>query len=148
MSRTIRLLRHAAAQPAYTAGSDAQRTLARDGEIQVRTLLAEVQAVWNVSHCLSSDAMRARQTVEPLASSMGFPVDYRAEIYSGGSAAVLDLVAELDDSHLEILVVGHNPTMSSVASLLAGKPVSLGTAGHRTVELDVASWSDLAGWLG
>jgi phosphohistidine phosphatase len=146
--RTVRLLRHATAAPAGSVSSDHQRSLAAEGLLEARILVKEVLDEWTVSLCLCSDALRARQTVTPLAEQAGFPVEYREEIYAGGSQAVIDLIAAVDDVHTEILVVGHNPTMSSVASWLLDTPVHLNTASHATATLPLASWSQLYDLLG
>ena len=72
---------------------------------------------------LVSDAQRTLQTWDSVATKMpGFDgqVSIHEEIYTGGAAEVLALVHGVDAHLPVVLVVGHEPTISTLASALAG----------------------------
>lgn len=119
--RRLVLLRHAKAE-AY-AESDEARPLALRGRRQavgVGAALAEVGLVPDLA--LVSAAVRTRQTWELLASRLpGEPeVRITRDLYDAGTRGVLALVHEVPDDVATLLVVGHEPVMSSLAAYLAG----------------------------
>ena len=71
---------------------------------------------------LCSVAVRTRQTYELLAGALDAPprVEYSEELYDSGIAGTLTVIAAAPDDARTVLVVGHEPVMSGVASSLAG----------------------------
>jgi phosphohistidine phosphatase len=69
---------------------------------------------------LVSAAVRARQTWELLAEGAGWDVEptFDRGLYTADPETVIDLVRTLDDDCQCAIVVGHNPTMGSLAQLL------------------------------
>ncbi|WP_324652716.1 SixA phosphatase family protein [Georgenia sp. H159] len=151
-ARTLVLLRHAHAEPENGLG-DAQRTLSAHGRRQAASLgplLAE--EVGRVDVALVSSALRTTETYKLIAS--GLPdapaADVRDELYSAGPRDVLALLAELPDDVSRVLVVGHEPTMSSLAHLVDGErstlaemvSLGMGTGNAAVIEVPM-SWSSL-----
>ena len=93
---TILLVRHAAAgKRSRWAGDDRLRPLDDRGRRQA-VGLAEALASRGVERVLTSPYIRCRQTVEPLAKTLGLPVEERIELAEGaGAAAVLLLAGEV-----------------------------------------------------
>ncbi|MDF9715274.1 histidine phosphatase family protein [Nocardioides sp. ChNu-153] len=119
-TRRLVILRHAEAAPA--AASDHDRDLTPDGRAAAaaagRWLLAEQHAP---SAALVSDALRTRRTWEELATAAGWldvPVEHAAPLYSAGPETALDLVRGTDGDVATLVLVGHNPTVASLAHLL------------------------------
>lgn len=119
-TRDIILLRHAHAETATPGQADAERPLSMRG-----TAEAEAAGAWLKRHAVEPDcvlcspAQRARQTLERVLAVAGY-ADVRedARIYE---ATPGDLIRVLDD-HPDagsIMVVGHNPGLESLVSLLA-----------------------------
>ncbi|SER69754.1 phosphohistidine phosphatase [Pedococcus cremeus] len=67
---------------------------------------------------LCSPAVRTRQTWEAAADggACGEQVDYDGRLYSGGASGALQVVRESGGEAQVVLVVGHNPTMATLAS--------------------------------
>lgn len=149
---TLVLLRHARAEPAGELGDHA-RPLAAPGRRQASRIGARIAERLEAPQLvLVSDALRAHETYRLLAAAHGgLPEAKRlAELYDAGPRDVIALLAELDDALDRVLVVGHEPTMSGLATVLdmernAG-PADLGL-GMGTAEaavLDVpGSWAGL-----
>ena len=125
MDRTRRLvlLRHAKAEPGGRE-VDELRPLALNGRrqsLRVGVALTERDLVPELVLC--SSAVRARQTWELVRSGLG---DVEPELlvsdglYEAGVAGVLAQVREVDDRVRTVLVVGHEPIMSTVAAAIAG----------------------------
>ncbi|WP_210443249.1 histidine phosphatase family protein [Nocardioides sp. SYSU D00065] len=117
--RTLVVVRHARAEP--VAPSDHERALAPRGRAD-----AEEAGRWlrgqgvEPDAALVSDALRAVQTWEQLATGAGWecPVDYSAALYAAGDDSAFDLIRETDPAVGCLVVVGHNPTVASVAELV------------------------------
>jgi 8-oxo-(d)GTP phosphatase len=93
---TVLLLRHATAGHSTDAPDDHRRPLDERGRQQADGL-PDALAEYDVQRVLTSPYVRCRQTVEPLADSLGLPVEERPELAEGSTAEdVLDLVRSLD----------------------------------------------------
>jgi phosphohistidine phosphatase len=69
---------------------------------------------------LVSAAVRTQQTWEGVAEGAGWDLEGTVEdsLYEGGPESVLDVIRDVDDAIRSLVVVGHNPTMASLATLL------------------------------
>ena len=117
MSRTLLLVRHAKAQS--DGPTDAERPLAPRG---VRD--AEAAGRWLAAHQLVPDqavvspALRARQTWEAMAASLGtvVPSSTDSRIYDNTVEALLAVLREVAGD--VVALVGHNPSMHALALAL------------------------------
>ncbi|NJC82139.1 SixA phosphatase family protein [Planosporangium mesophilum] len=148
--RTLVLLRHAkAANPGDVA--DAQRALTTRGQADAAaagTWLADNQLLPDL--VLSSPARRARETWHGVAPALGdqathTTVVYEPTIYNAATGQeLLDLVGTTDPDVTTLLVIGHNPPLSALSSLLdPGADEDLRTSGvavHRVPDV----WGALA----
>ena len=116
--RTLVLLRHA--KSAYPTGvPDHERPLAERGIREaalagewLRANLPRIDAV------LCSTATRARETLER--TGIDAPVRYVDRLYGATAGTVIEEVNNVSDDVSTLLVVGHEPTTSEVALILAG----------------------------
>ncbi len=146
------LLRHAQAEPENGLG-DEQRPLSAHGRRQAASLgpLLGAQA-GGLDRALVSSALRTTETYKIVASGWDAApeADVRDEIYDAGAREVLALLAGLPEGARRVLVVGHEPTMSSLAHLLDGERstlaemVSLGMSTANAAVLEVpVPWAEL-----
>lgn len=121
VSEDLILVRHAHAERDSASGRDIDRPLSTLGFTQ-----AEAAANWLVerqlrpARALCSPALRTRQTLAALRARQGeFPVIDEPGIYE---ATPGELVALLDRHRpaSPLLLVGHNPGLETLVSLLAG----------------------------
>ncbi|OBK13538.1 SixA phosphatase family protein [Mycobacterium asiaticum] len=111
------LMRHA--KSAYPSGvADHDRPLAPRGSREaglagewLRANLPEVDAV------LCSTATRARETLT--CTGVDAPVRYVVQLYGATPGGVISEINKIGDEVSTLLVVGHEPTTSSVALILA-----------------------------
>jgi phosphohistidine phosphatase len=112
------LLRHA--KSAYPDGvADHDRPLAsrgvREAALAGEWLLANVPAIDSV---LCSTATRARETLAH--TGIDAPVHYVERLYGATPGTVIELVNQMAEDVTALLVVGHEPTISETAIILAG----------------------------
>jgi phosphohistidine phosphatase len=149
-TRRLLLLRHAKAEhPDLVA--DIQRPLSLVGRRQstgVGAGLAAADLVPDLVLCSAS--VRTRQTWDLARSALGADpeVRYLEDLYYAGSHALVDLVRAVPADVRTLLVVGHEPTMSQAAVLLAGPDSDPETLARVRVGVPTASWSllEVAGW--
>ena len=123
--KTLVIVRHAHALPAYAAGvdSDAQRPLSTEGR-EKALLTAERLNTLGIkpARILSSPLLRAKQTAAVLAEVLHAPVEEAAELNGlKDEQDVCDFLREQMESADCILAVGHNPNVTYVTHLLAGQ---------------------------
>lgn len=124
----IYLLRHGDAE--HGEGDDAARRLTAKGERQARAAgraLARLQA--GVEACLTSPKLRAAETARLACEPLGLGPETAAEL-SGGAFDALSLTAGRGD----VLLVGHEPSLSSEVARLTGAAVKLRKGGLVVVE--------------
>lgn len=146
--RTLLLLRHAKSDWDAPAGGDHERPLNKRGRkaaALVGSFLARTGAVPDL--VLTSSAVRARTTVE-LAAAAGrwtSKIDITSDLYETTPAAVLALLQRQPGAAQTVVLAGHEPTWSSLVSLLiGGGTVRMPTAAVAAIELDVESWDEVA----
>ena len=127
--RTLLLMRHAKSD--YPTGVvDHERPLAARGMreaalagLWLRTNVDPIDAV------LCSTATRTRETLTR--ARLDAPVTFVERLYDAVPSTVIDEINAVDDEVTTLLVIGHEPAMSSVVLGLAGAPGTSQAAAER-----------------
>jgi phosphohistidine phosphatase len=149
-TRTLVILRHAKTERAEEL-ADIDRPLTQRGHAD-----AGIAGAWLSAHgyrpdlVLCSPARRTRQTWHGIAIGLtrtdAPEVRYEPAIYTGAVADLMQLVQGVPDGFGTVLVVGHNPTLSTMTEALdpdaARDSDGLSTCGIAVHEFD-GSWSEL-----
>lgn len=145
--RTLLLLRHAKSDWEASSGSDHERPLNKRGRkaaALVGTFLAKAGVVPEL--VLSSSAVRARTTVE-LAAAAGkweSKVEVTPALYEAAPETVIAKLRRLPEEAQTVLLAGHEPTWSALASLLiGGGEIRMPTASVAAIEFDAESWAEV-----
>ena len=147
--KTLLLLRHAKAESGAGAQSDHDRAITDTGRADARRLGARLRATAQQPDLMvSSSAVRARETAEALADpeseATAVPLRTSHALYQAQPADVLDEIQALDAEAETVLMVGHQPTWSTVVSRLIGT-ASLSLPTGTAVRIDVErEWADVA----
>jgi phosphohistidine phosphatase len=135
------LLRHAdAGDPMAWPGDDAERPLSAKGRRQARrlgNLLADIG--WKPDLILTSPMVRAADTARIIGRAVGVKP---ADEHSLGSGIGLGDVGTLLAAHPEakrVVLVGHDPDFSAVASTLTGAAIELRKGAIARIDLQDAS---------
>lgn len=145
--RTLLLLRHAKSDWEAPSGSDHERPLNKRGRkaaALVGTFLAKAGVVPEL--VVSSSAVRARTTVE-LAVAAGnweSKVEVTPALYEATPETVIAKLRRLTDEAGTVLLAGHEPTWSTLASLLiGGGALRMPTAAVAAIEFDAERWAEV-----
>lgn len=148
--KTLIIMRHAKADSGHP---DRARPLAPRGRAQAAEIGGVLASRFkNVDKLWVSDAARTLQTLEGLKSG-GFKCDdvsVEAQLYSAGQDDVLRFVRTSPKNADVVMVLGHEPTMTSTAAYLSdgksqpGRDVMRGfpTGAAAIIELD-GEWGDV-----
>lgn len=145
--RRLVLLRHAKAEHGGT-GPDQLRTLAMAGRRQCADVGLRLATSGLVPELvLVSSSIRTRQTWDLVRSALGDSPEPEVlvsdDLYRAGPRDVLAMVQELDPRIATVLVVGHEPTMSVTAALLADPTPPVGDLGTLHAGLPTAGFAVL-----
>ncbi len=147
-SKTLIVVRHG---HAIAGEDDFARTLSGRGIAEVRATGARLQARGlRVDHVLTSSAPRAAATAQELATlyQLAGPIEQARDLYLAAPRVLFEAVACVDDKIDTLMLVGHNPGLSTFVELLTGNRTELATAEARHVELDVPQWAMVTSGVG
>lgn len=140
--RTLILLRHAksdwSGEPA-----DMARPLSNRGRRQApeagRWLATSID---RIDLAVVSPANRAHSTWDLVSAELELPPPARIDrrVYAASDSDLLALVRELSDDVDTVLLVGHNPGIEDLVSLLTGESVAMPTSAIAVIEM-TGSWS-------
>ncbi|MFT4297539.1 MAG: histidine phosphatase family protein [Micropruina sp.] len=116
---TLIVMRHAKSSWS-TSEPDHRRPLAGRG-IRDATVAGQILSDYRLDRVLSSSSARTRQTWQTaaLGGAVCDDVEFTDTLYGAWTDSVIGLLNELDESVGTALVLGHEPTMSSVVEWLA-----------------------------
>lgn len=142
------LFRHGKSDWDAPYDSDHERPLANRGREAARCMgrmLSQAQQTPDLA--VSSSALRARDTLQ-LAARAGrwhCPMRIDSTLYEVSADGVLHWIRGLDEEAACLLLTGHEPTWSDLASLLIGDAVvRVPTACMLKVDFSVDSWQQVA----
>jgi phosphohistidine phosphatase len=146
--KTILIMRHGEANNMPPGKRDFDRTLARRGREDAARMGRHINAQQvSPTVVLSSSAERARETADAVTQAFVPAPEmlYSDDLYVAIPHTWLDEMAGLDSTCEYVLLVGHNPTMESLAALLTGEGAGMSTATVARVEVEIEEWRELAG---
>lgn len=139
------LMRHAKSDWSQEDRSDHERPLNRRGH-QAAPLLGEKmeRGRWLPDRILCSTALRAQQTLEGLQQAWdaqtvaAIHVETLGDLYLAMASTIQKITQDHHANSQSLLIIGHNPGLELLASLLAGETITLKTA-HMVV-FEAESW--------
>ena len=144
--KTLMLLRHGKSDWGSGFDSDHERILAPRGERAAR-LVGRVMSASKLrpDKVVSSTATRALSTAK-LAAEAGewsCEIDTTRDLYGASVSGALEVLRRQDDGAESILMVGHEPTWSTMASgLIGGGRLAVVTATLVVIDLACKRWAD------
>lgn len=145
--KRLYLVRHAKSSWKDATLSDMLRPLNKRGlrdapEIGRRLRVATV----SIDRLLSSPAQRALSTAQTLARAIDFNpklIIEEPELYFAGANASLQLIQSTDSACASLMLVGHNPDMTSLLNLLCGHQVgNMPTCAIASIQFN-SEWSEV-----
>jgi len=152
MSKTVLLFRHGKSDAGLLGGTDHDRTLNERGRVEVGLVGdACTKHALSIDLIVCSTAVRTYSTAVLFAERFGYDLDrirLESALYLAEPTAYVDAI--IQHSQIEqgandsIMLVGHNPGISELASAWASSAVSLPTAALAHIELAIHDWQDLS----
>jgi len=148
-TRRLTLLRHGKAQSIDSCAEDFERALTRRGSIEAQEMGARIVYRDLVPDLiLVSPAERAWATAEIIAEACELDtkqVQCARELYLATPEATWRLLTRCDAALRHIMICGHNPGLSQIASRFGPKPQAreLPTAGIASAVWHNANWETL-----
>jgi phosphohistidine phosphatase len=145
--KTLLLLRHAKSDRSAVVAGDHERPLNKRGRSSARRIGSALSRIHQEpGKVLSSSAVRALTTAELAIEAGGWscPVSAMRALYLSSPDSVLGQIVEQDDRWESLLVVGHEPTCSDLASrLIGGGRIEVPTAALLRIDFDAERWSEV-----
>ncbi len=147
-SKTLFIVRHAKSSWDEAGLDDRERPLNERGKEEAPKMGKHL-AGYSVKPDLitSSPAVRALKTAEKIAKELGFKKsDVVADegIYTFNGGSLMDVVRGFDDRYKSVMMVGHNPAITSFANELSNAGIdNIPTCGVVLLRLDTAKWKDV-----
>ncbi|MCB9246511.1 MAG: histidine phosphatase family protein [Flavobacteriales bacterium] len=146
--KTLHLIRHFKSDWSGDWSSDFERKLNDRGRSDIPVMAeklkhagADPQAIFH------SAAVRTTLTCQGLLHHCNWrniPVQSVSEFYGAGIGEFMHFIDHLDDRYSEVMLIGHNPTMTDLINYLSKARLdNLPTGGWAEIRFDVASWKDL-----
>lgn len=140
--KRLTLLRHAKTEAEAASGRDFDRALTERGRSDARAIAGAIRSSGaSFDRVLSSPAVRAMQT----AAEAGLNATVDARIYNAPADQLLGIVRETVDSVTSLIMIGHNPGMEQLATILTGAPCEMSTATLIEMELAGEHWPNVYG---
>jgi len=148
MPKILYLVRHAKSSWDNPSLADEDRPLNQRGRSTAQEMGRRLAADGHQPDLIiSSPAQRAFSTAKKIATELDVDVaeilrDQR--LYFAGMGSMLKLLEELDDRHAKVMIVGHNPAMTSLLNILCETPVeNMPTCSIAVIEFNLTHWSEL-----
>jgi phosphohistidine phosphatase len=149
MPKTLYLVRHAKSSWDDPALGDRDRPLSQRGLNSAPDMGKRLAAQGHKPDLIiSSPAKRAFTTAKKIAKETGYreaKIVTDERMYFSGTRSMLDLLEGLDDKHKKVMIVGHNPALTSLLNILCDSPIeNMPTCAVAVVGFEMKSWSELS----
>ena len=138
--KSLTFVRHSyAVASSEFPGSDGDRPLTEKGTEAARALdQALASSVPPPDLILVSDALRAQQTLHELVQYCAGKPEIKAlrELYDCSAGQLYNIILENQAGRAHLCVIGHNPAVSQLYSMLSGEYCALSPAQSRTLLLE------------
>jgi phosphohistidine phosphatase len=96
----------------------------------------------NIDLVISSPAVRARQTIELVLRSARRSTEIRFDqrIYEATPAQLMEVISQIDEDRKAVMLVGHNPGMEELLSLLTDTEQHMVTGMLASIAVDTNKW--------
>ena len=145
MSKKVYVLRPAKSDWSHEGLSDFERPLNERG-LRNAPFMADrfAEAGHQLDFILTSPANRAITTAGYFKRRLGLSDkqwDTERKIYEADSARLISIINRLDNTHNSVMIVGHNPGLSSLVQMLTGEWVVMSTCSIAEIEIPFDSWA-------
>ena len=148
MTKTLFLLRHGKSDWSKAGHPDHDRPLNARGKSAVPRVAAWLKAQSQSLDCvISSTAVRAKDTAFLVADELGMKhnvVILDQSLYLAEPETYVQSLTHLSPNPKSVMLVGHNPGISELATRLCSESIEMPTAALIQIELSISLFSELS----
>jgi len=146
--KTLFIVRHAKSSWDYPGIPDYERPLLEAGKLKTIKMAGYlIEQGVNPDLIMSSNAIRARETAAIIAQGLSYPVEkiqILPVIYQGNEEDVINILLEIPNENESVIIVGHNPTLTSLANYFLQEPIDwMPTSGVVCIEFITDLWKNI-----
>ncbi|MEO9873022.1 SixA phosphatase family protein [Ekhidna sp.] len=152
MNKKLYLIRHSYAEDS-NGKKDFDRNLTLEGQSTVRALGRYlINESFNPDIILCSSSQRTTETAINLVEELEINeqiIDYQDVIYNASVREILSVLTNVDESHKEVAIIGHNPTITYFGEYLTGANIgNMQPSGVVRIRFERLNWSEISQNLG
>lgn len=144
--KTLLVMRHAKSDWKSDAASDFDRPLNNRGkknapeqgvEIKKRNIIPDL--------IISSPANRAITTAKLAAKNFHYDneIIIEKEFYFGHTSEIINKIKDVSNETNKLMIVGHNPTWTSLVELLSSQYIEMKTATVAVINFETDKWAEI-----
>jgi phosphohistidine phosphatase len=145
--KVLYLVRHAHSVKNIEGIKDWERPLSSKGIKTAHAIFGTLKAMQVYpGKIITSYAFRALNTALLLAHDIGYPLEgilIKEVIYNGNSKDILAFIKKQSDIYSSLMIVGHNPSLTKLYSLLTNENYILPKPSVSVINFDVNSWKEI-----
>src|SRR5215469_341794 len=94
---------------------------------------------------ISSTAKRAHSTAKDVAKTSGYKgkITLVHSLYAAAPAAYIDVLRRLSNNYTRVLMVGHNPGLEELVSMITGEEHILPTCSLAHIQFAINNWNEI-----
>lgn len=148
MPKIVYLVRHAKSSWSDASLADRDRPLNRRGRKSAPDMGRRLAKLGHQPDLIiSSPARRAFSTAKKIAKELAFDkseIVTDESMYFSGTGSMVSMLENLDDRYQNVMIVGHNPAMTSLLNIFCEAQVdNMPTCAVAVFSFDMTSWSEL-----
>ncbi len=141
--KTLILMRHAKTEELQSGQKDFDRDLIFKGLKDAANIALWIKKKFNeVDEIMASAAKRTLHTATIVKEICGGELNLLASLYHADANGIFNHIHEIRKSTNTLVVVGHNPAISDLASFLSHKFIELKPSDIMVFELENKTWSE------
>ncbi|OFZ06856.1 MAG: hypothetical protein A3D92_04650 [Bacteroidetes bacterium RIFCSPHIGHO2_02_FULL_44_7] len=149
IERTVVLIRHAKSSWDNPDLADFDRPLNERGHTDAPFMATQLALQGlHFDAIIASPSKRTTETLSNIVQELKYPdnkIVWDSSIYHSSTENLLQILRELDDSIKTVALVGHNPSMTSLANYLQSDTLieNVPTCGIVRVRVNLSKWAEL-----
>jgi len=144
--KSILILRHAKSSWKHPELNDHDRPLNKRG-MRDAPLIGEFLKNEHLipDFIISSNAKRAHSTAKIVAKASGYKreIVLNQSLYAAQPTAYIDVLRDLSNEYARVLIIGHNPGLEELVSMLTRESHSLSTCSLVHIQLRINKWTEM-----
>lgn len=145
--KKLLIIRHSKTEDISEEKDDFDRELTEKGKINTFKISSYLKdKKLDLDYILTSPAARAISTAKIIAEELNFKKNLSPNqyVYEPFLEAIRETITYIHDSNNTVILVGHNPGLSTLAYTLCGSKENMKTSSIIEIDFNCSSWLDIS----